>query len=75
MATLESDGFNLTHNLGFALVASSVAPLLLMKADRTVLAASTSFLSTFQVELDTVLGRPIEALGGGNGTSLNCCLC
>jgi hypothetical protein len=35
MAALEPDRFELTHNLGLALVASSIAPLLLMKADRT----------------------------------------
>jgi two-component sensor histidine kinase len=36
-----------------------------MKADHTVLAASTSFLVTFQMDPDRVLGRPIEALGEG----------
>jgi two-component sensor histidine kinase len=65
MAVRQPDLFAIAHDLGFALVASSVAPLLLIKADRTVLAASTSFLTLFQVEPDMVLGRPIEALGQG----------
>jgi two-component sensor histidine kinase len=65
MAPRESDRFDLTHNLGLALVASSVAPLLLMKADRTVLAASASFLSMFQMEAERVLDRRIEAIGEG----------
>ncbi len=65
MAALESDGFDLAHNLAWAVVASSVAPLLLMKADRTVLAASKSFLTTFQIEPEEILGRRVEALGEG----------
>jgi two-component sensor histidine kinase len=65
MAALEPDRFDLTHNLGLAVVASSVAPLLLMKADRTILAASMSFLTTFQIKADSVVGRRIETLGEG----------
>jgi two-component sensor histidine kinase len=65
LSLTQSAPLDLNHALGFALVASSVAPLLLMTADRTVLAASTSFLITFQLERDGVLGRPIEAVGEG----------
>jgi len=65
MGPQDSERFDLARNLSLAMVASSVPPLLLMKADRTVLAASTSFLTTFQIEPGDILGQQIEAAGQG----------
>ncbi|HEY9236376.1 MAG TPA: histidine kinase dimerization/phosphoacceptor domain -containing protein [Phenylobacterium sp.] len=55
----------LALNLGLAVIASSAAPLLLMDADRRVLAASPSFSRAFALLPDAILGRKIEALGDG----------
>ena len=65
MAALETDLSDLAHDLAWAVVASSAAPLLLMRADHTVLAASRSFPTTFQIEPEEVLDRKIETLGQG----------
>jgi two-component sensor histidine kinase len=48
-----------------ALVAASSAPLLLLKGDLTVVAASTSFTSAFQIDPAAVEGRKFYELGKG----------
>jgi len=52
-------------NLALAVVASSTAPLLLLDGDLTVLAASTSFCRTFQIDPADAPGRKIFLLGAG----------
>jgi two-component sensor histidine kinase len=65
MGPLEPLHQELALNLGLAVIASSAAPLLLMDADRRVLAASPSFSRAFALAPDDILGRKIEALGAG----------
>lgn len=48
-----------------AVVVSSNEPLLFLNADQTLIAASTSFCRTFQVDPATVPGRRLSALGQG----------
>jgi len=48
-----------------AVVASSDAPLLLLDGDLTVLAASTSFYSVFQIDPSHTLSRPLAEVGTG----------
>ena len=55
----------LALNLGLAVIASSETPLLLLKADRTVLAASRSFSRAFAIPPADIVGRRIEAIGEG----------
>jgi len=52
-------------NLALAVVASSVAPLLLLDKDLMVVAASTSFCRTFQIAPEKVQGCPLAELGAG----------
>ena len=52
-------------SLALAMVASSQAPLLLLDGELTVIAASTSFCSAFQVDPDKVQGRSIFQIGAG----------
>ena len=52
-------------NLALAVVASSNAPVLLLDGDLTVIAASTSFCRTFQIEREQVADSSLPALGGG----------
>ena len=62
-------------NLGLAVVAASTAPLLLLDNDLTVVAASTSFCSTFQIDPATASGLPLADLGDGEWncrSSLRC---
>lgn len=54
-----------TTALGMALIASSKAPLLLLADDLTVIAASGSFCSAFDIDPDTVGGAKLADLGGG----------
>lgn len=56
---------DVAHNLAMAILASSAAPALLIDGDRTVLAASTSFLAAFALEPETVVGLPLFAVAGG----------
>lgn len=65
MGSLDILHEQLALNLGLAVVASSDAPLLLMKADRTVLAASRSFSTVFGLQPQDIIGRKIEAIGEG----------
>ena len=51
--------------LGRALIASSKAPLLLLADDLTVIAASGSFCSAFEIDPATVDGTKLGALGAG----------
>jgi PAS domain S-box-containing protein len=53
------------RGLAFAVIASSVAPLLLLDGRFNVIAASASFCRTFQFEQAAVLGRSVFALGTG----------
>jgi len=48
-----------------ALIASSNEPLLFLKADFEVIAASTSFCRAFQIDPATIPGRKLSELGGG----------
>jgi two-component system, sensor histidine kinase PdtaS len=52
-------------NLALAIVASSKAPILLLDAGLTVIAASKSFCRAFQIDPGKVAGRSLAALGGG----------
>jgi two-component sensor histidine kinase len=52
-------------NLALALIASSMAPLLLLDGDSTIVAASASFCRTFQVDPATAAGCELAALGQG----------
>src|SRR6185503_8537195 len=52
-------------NLGLAVVAASTAPLLLLDNHLTVIAASTSFCSTFQIDPESAPGCQVAALGDG----------
>ena len=52
-------------NLALAVVASSVAPLLLLDKDLNVVAASTSFCRTFQIDPARVPGCALAELGDG----------
>ena len=56
---------DITLSLALALVSASTAPLLLLDSDLTVIAASTSFCKTFQIDGATVSGTPLSALGAG----------
>jgi two-component sensor histidine kinase len=52
-------------NLAFAVIESSNTPLLLLDGDLSVIAASISFCTTFQIDLANTLGQPIFKLGAG----------
>ena len=52
-------------NLALAVVASSVAPLLLLDKDLMVVAASTSFCKAFQIAPAKAQGCPLAELGDG----------
>ena len=52
-------------NLALAVVASSVAPLLLLDKDLMVVAASTSFCRTFQIAPEKAQGCQLAELGDG----------
>jgi two-component sensor histidine kinase len=65
MSPLDTLHQELALNLGLAVIASSSAPLLLMNGDRTVLAASRSFSTAFNVAAADIVGRKLEAIGAG----------
>jgi two-component system, sensor histidine kinase PdtaS len=52
-------------NMSIALISSSFAPLVLLKEDLTVIAASNSFCQAFDLDLAAVNGRPLAELGEG----------
>lgn len=52
-------------NMAIALISSSFTPLLLLKEDLTVIAASDSFCRAFDLKKDEVNGRPLPDLGAG----------
>ena len=52
-------------SLGLAVIESSLAPVILLDADLTVIAASTSFCDAFGLEAARVAGAPMPSLGGG----------
>src|ERR1700722_5375842 len=52
-------------NLALAVVASSAAPLVLLNGDLALVAVSDSFCRAFQIDPDTVSGRPFRELGSG----------
>jgi len=52
-------------NLALALVASSIAPVLLLDKDLNVVSASASFCSAFQVDPSRINDRPFAELGEG----------
>ena len=62
MAPHESD---VTVSLALALVASSTAPLLLLDSDLTIVAASASFCTSFQIDPGLVSDRKMADLGAG----------
>ena len=66
MAPHSSALTDLSLNLALAVIESSSAPLLLLNGDDlTLIAASKSFCSAFQINPATVSGLPIGALGAG----------
>lgn len=52
-------------NMSIALISSSFTPLLLLKEDLTVIAASDSFCRAFDLKKNEVNGRPLPDLGAG----------
>ena len=52
-------------NMSIALISSSFAPLVLLKEDLTVIAASNSFCQAFDLDRAAVNGRPLTELGEG----------
>lgn len=52
-------------NLALAVIASSTAPLLLLNGDLTLVTGSKSFCHAFQIDPNTVPGRPFHKLGSG----------
>jgi two-component sensor histidine kinase len=52
-------------NMSIALISSSFAPLVLLKEDLTVIAASNSFCQAFDIDRAAVNGRPLAELGEG----------
>lgn len=52
-------------NMSIALISSSFAPLVLLKEDLTVIAASQSFCHAFDIECAGVTGKKLAELGDG----------
>ena len=52
-------------NMSIALISSSFAPLVLLKEDLTVIAASNSFCRAFDLDRAGVNGKPLAELGEG----------
>jgi len=65
MAPRPTTHSDVTLNLALAVVASSTAPLLLLKQDLTLIAASKSFCSAFQIDSAKVAGLHLRMLGSG----------
>jgi two-component system, sensor histidine kinase PdtaS len=51
--------------MSIALISSSFAPLLLLKEDLTVIAASVSFCQAFDLKIAEVNGKPLVEMGAG----------
>ncbi len=56
---------DIAMNLALSLIAASVAPVLLLNEDLTVIAASQSFLEGFDVGLEDIPGARLADLGDG----------
>jgi PAS domain-containing protein len=52
-------------SLALAVIASSNAPVLLIRGDLTIIAASESFCDTFEIDPDRTAGLPLAELGAG----------
>ncbi|MFN3536784.1 MAG: sensor histidine kinase [Brevundimonas sp.] len=52
-------------SLGLAVIESSLAPVILLDADLTVIAASLSFYDAFGLKAAGTTGAPMPAMGGG----------
>jgi len=65
MAPQASSHPNVALNLALAVVASSTAPLLLLKGDLTLVGASKSFCSAFGIDPARVPDKPLRDLGAG----------
>jgi two-component system, sensor histidine kinase PdtaS len=52
-------------DLALAVIASASAPLVLLDGDLTIIAASTSFCTAFQIPVATVSGRRLDELSNG----------
>jgi two-component sensor histidine kinase len=55
---------SLVDTLALAIVAASTAPLLLLDEGLKIIAASTSFYATFDIEAGSAVGRALGELGG-----------
>jgi two-component system, sensor histidine kinase PdtaS len=53
------------RSLAMALIASSNVPLLLLDAECGIIAASSTFCETFQIDMANVTDRPLAMLGDG----------
>lgn len=62
-------------DLTLAVIASSMAPLVLLDGDLVVIGASSSFYGAFQIDPARGSGQEIFALGQGSGTFANCGRC
>ena len=60
---------NMPDDLALALVAASDAPLLLLDAGFSIIAASASFCRTFGFDPSEMVGKPVSELGTGEWTS------
>jgi len=65
MAPQQTSQSDVTLNLALAVIESSTAPLLLLKADLTVVSVSRSFCRAFEIEPAYVLNRALSKLGAG----------
>jgi len=52
-------------NLALSLISASVAPVLLLDGDLSVVAASQTFLEAFEVDAEDIPGARLDDLGGG----------
>ena len=52
-------------NMSVALISSSFSPLILLREDLTIIAASRSFCAAFDIDCAGVTGKKLAELGGG----------
>jgi two-component sensor histidine kinase len=52
-------------NMSVALISSSFSPLILLREDLTIIAASKSFCRAFDIDFAGVMGKKLADLGGG----------
>ena len=64
-ARIPSPAENAGLSLTMAVVESSPGPLLLLDGELNIVAASRSFLQAFELDAETVTGRPLSDLGAG----------